>query len=227
MTNSVYIGFSIILVVIAMVLMLGGDQVRSGTFGLVVSTFLVVAVAASVLILTNSFQTRSQAVALFSNYKETAAETGVAASRDDVWQASIDSIRRYPLFGARFSNGQETMPATYAAKGYFLSHNIFLDYGRSSGIPGMILLALFFFWPAFLANRHGRWLSFLPFLMAHLGFLIFFLSLSFFSYKAFWGFWMLMMLATSRAQFTTTRSIAPRYANPRSKADKKASSITL
>jgi O-antigen ligase len=87
------------------------------------------------------------------------------------------------------------MPGGYAEKGYFMSHNVFLDYGRSSGIPGMLLFAWFFFWPAVRVYRQGLVVPYMPFLLAHFAFLVFFVSLSFLFYKAFWGFWMLMAVA--------------------------------
>src|SRR5262249_42071367 len=96
----------------------------------------------------DAFQLRTKAFKLGQHYKGTKAGTGVAASRTGVWHDSIHTILKYPLFGIKVTGDQEEITSEYASQGWYLSHNIFLDFGRAIGIPGILLLAFFFFWPA-------------------------------------------------------------------------------
>ena len=155
-------------------------------------------VGAALMFATNAMDSRKRLTGLFEYYMEQSETTGVAASRDSVWDASIDTITRYPLFGVHFSGGKEKIPAEYAAKGYYLSHNVFLDYGRSAGIPGMLLFAYFFFWPVIRFMKTGKYLPYMGFLLAHCAYFIFLLSLSFQWYKSLWAFWMLAAMTASR-----------------------------
>jgi hypothetical protein len=102
---------------------------------------------------------------------------------------------KYPIFGIRITGDQEEITSEYASSGGYLSHNVFLDYGRYVGITGMILLAFFFFRPAIQMLKSGRLPQYLPFLLAHFSMFIFWMSLSFQFYKTFWALWMLMAVA--------------------------------
>jgi O-antigen ligase len=200
MTHGAFVGLGLVLAGLAASLTLGGRRPDPGGVGLstALSVLLVGLLAAGLMFATNAFEIRSRAAALFSYYRAAAEDTGAAASRTGVWEASLDTIRRYPLMGVEFNHGVETVPAEYAGRGSFLSHNVFLDYGRSSGIPGMLLLAWFFFRPMLRVFGREPVVPYMPFLLAHFAFLVFFMSLSFPFYKAFWGFWMLMALAVAR-----------------------------
>ena len=61
----------------------------------------------------------------------------------------------------------------------------------------MVFLACFFFMPLIVALKTGRSFHFLPFMLAMLAQLIFFTSLSFWTYKPFWAYWVLFMMAAS------------------------------
>ena len=147
------------------------------------------------LFATDAFQLRTKVYSLENYYKSTSAETSVAASRTGVWHDSINTIMKYPLFGIRVTGDQEEITSEYASLGFYLSHNVFLDYGRTIGIPGMLLLIFFFFYPAFNMWYSADRIRFLPFLLAHFAMFIFWMSLSFQFYKTFWGLWMLMAMA--------------------------------
>jgi O-antigen ligase len=141
----------------------------------------------------NAFQMRTKMLSLAQYYEETSQEVGAAASRTGVWHDSIHTIMTYPLFGIRVTGEQEEV--TSGTEGYYLSHNVFMDYGRMVGIPGMLLLAFFFFWPAVKMWQSGNRIRYLPFLLVHFAMLIFWMSLSFQFYKTFWALWMLMEMA--------------------------------
>ena len=133
--------------------------------------------------------------AMLEYQQEVTEERGFAASRDDVWRVSLRTIAKYPIFGVRFHGAEEEVPHEYRERGWYLSHNVFLDYGRSSGVPGMTLFALFFFWPFGAMLRRKRRQKYFPFMLLHVAFLVFFMGLSFQFYKTFWAGWMLMAAA--------------------------------
>jgi O-antigen ligase len=140
---------------------------------------------------------RTKVVSLDQYYKETASESSAAASRTGVWHDAIHTILKYPIFGIRVTGEQEEITSEYASQGGYLSHNVFMDYGRSCGIPGMLLLVMFFFWPAYWMWNSANRIRYLPFLLAHFAMFIFWMSLSFQFYKTFWGLWMLMTVAVA------------------------------
>ena len=159
---------------------------------------------------TNALDLKTRSVGLFENYESQSADMGMAASRTGVWYDSINTIMEHPLVGIKGSGAKETITTEYAKAGYYLSHNVFLDYGRAIGIPGMLLVMLFFFYPAikvFQCRNPGR---FIPFVMMHFAMFIFWVSLSFQFYKTFWGFWMLMVMAVSAQPHSMRRSISHR-----------------
>src|ERR1700678_3172289 len=101
------------------------------------------------------------------------------ASRNDVWTYSIKTILKYPVFGVVNSHEPEEIAPEYIDNhDGNVSHNVFLDYGRFGGIPGMILLAFFFFYPACKMAFGNQWPSYAPFLLVHLAMFIFWMSLS-------------------------------------------------
>ena len=112
---------------------------------------------------------------------------------------------KYPLFGIRVTGEQEEITSEYAGNGWYLSHNVFLDYGRSVGITGMLLLGFFFFWPFTRMWRSRNRVLYLPFILAHFSMLIFWMSLSFQFYKTFWALWMLMAVSVTRRKHSSPR----------------------
>ena len=150
--------------------------------------------AVAALFIVDAFQLRTKVVSLDRYYKSATSESSAAASRTGVWRDSIHTIMTYPLFGIAVTGRQEEITSEYASAGGYLSHNIFLDFGRATGIPGMLLLAFFFFWPALKMWQSGTRSAYLPFLLAHFAIFIFWMSLSFTFYKSFWGLWMLMAM---------------------------------
>jgi uncharacterized membrane protein (DUF2068 family) len=141
---------------------------------------------------------RTKAKAMKDYYKEVAQESGAFASRNDVWTYSIRTILKYPAFGVVNSREPEDIAPEYIdnPEGY-VSHNVFLDFGRFAGIPGIILLAAFFFYPVLKMVSGGRRACFTPFLLVHLAMFIFWMSLSYVHYKTFWAFWILAAMAAT------------------------------
>jgi O-antigen ligase len=152
----------------------------------------------TLIYLTNAFGTRERVEALYDYYNRTSDEYGAAASRTDVWDYSLRTIATHPFVGTRFNDEKEDIPLEYADYGGYLSHNVFLDYGRATGVPGMLLVVFFFFYPFVkLWRRADNW-RFMGFFLFHFSLLIFWMSLSFQFYKTFWGFWMLAAMAAAR-----------------------------
>lgn len=199
MTHGAYAGFAVMCVCVVLIhlnlqrlriIKPGQSQVAPVVLGMVALMVLLYAA--------NLFQTRDRIDALFDYYQRTSDQYGAAASRSDVWEYSLKTIRTYPLMGRRFNNDVEDIPPEYAAFGDYLSHNVFLDYGRATGIPGMALVIFFFFYPMVkLWQRPDSW-RFIGFFLFHLALLIFWMSLSFQFYKTFWGFWMLAAMVADR-----------------------------
>lgn len=157
------------------------------------------AVAVVLMFVFDLFQLRSKTTALDRFHTQQSQDYGgSAASRTGVWYDSLNTILSHPIFGIKVTGVRETITSEYAAQGWYLSHNVFLDYGRSVGIPGMLLLGLFFFWPVLRMWQSGRLMQYLPFILAHFAMFIFWMSLSFQFYKTFWALWMLMALAVPK-----------------------------
>jgi O-antigen ligase len=156
------------------------------------------------LFVTDAFQLRTKVASLDRYYKEVSSESGLAASRTGVWHDSIHTIMQYPLFGIRMTGDQEEITSEYASQGWYLSHNVFLDYGRSIGLPGMFLLGFFFFWPVVKMWKSPDRVRYLPFILAHFAMFIFWMSLSFTFYKTFWALWMLLAMAAPGTPFGAT-----------------------
>jgi hypothetical protein len=162
-------------------------------------TLLVAAVALASVGFTNDFfGLRTKVEALHDHYKEEAVEKGTFGSRNDVWTYSIRTILKYPVFGVSKSHEPEEIAPEYSdnPEGY-VSHNVFLDYGRYCGIPGIILLAFFFFFPAAKMALSDQWACYIPFLLTYLAIFIFWMSLSYIHYKTFWAFWILAAIAAA------------------------------
>jgi len=202
MSHGAYAGFGLVLAAFLWALWLakGAGAFSNPRFRKLISTLVLAVCLVAVLFAVDAFQLRTKVSALARYYDETSQETSAAASRTGVWHDSINTILKYPLFGIRVTGDQEVITSEYAAGGFYLSHNVFLDYGRTCGIPGMLLLAMFFFWPAIKMWQTGNYIRYLPFLLAHFALFIFWMSLSFQFYKTFWALWMLMAVAGNQSQ---------------------------
>ena len=199
MTHGAYAGFALVMLSFLWALWLayGAGAFSNPRFRNLIRTIALAIVLVIVMFAVDAFQLRTKVAALARYYDETSQTEGAAASREGVWHDSIHTILEYPVFGIRVTGDQEQITSEYADQGWYLSHNIFLDYGRAVGIPGMLLLALFFFWPAIKMWQSGNYIRYLPFLLTHFALLIFWMSLSFTFYKTFWAFWMLMAYAAA------------------------------
>ena len=197
MTHGAYAGIALLACAFAacvFLLSMKGFLTRRQINAVLLGCAVVVGVVV-VLYSTNALQIRTRAETLAHSYRETAEEEGIAASRTSVWHDSINTIMEYPLLGYVGNRAQETITSGFADSGFYLSHNVFFDYGRYCGIPGMLLLAFFFFWPAVQMLQRADWVRYLPFLLMLFAVFIFWMSLSFQFYKTFWALWMLMAMA--------------------------------
>jgi hypothetical protein len=199
MTHGAYAGFALMGGFVLLVyIRMKSLRLLEKTSSRLAPTIIGLAVVFILIYLTNAFETKSRIDALYDYYSRTAGEYGAAASRTDVWEYSLRTILRYPLLGTRFNNEVEDVPLEYAVFGEYLSHNVFLDYGRATGIPGMAAVIFFFFYPFVKLWRRGDNWRFLGFFLFHFALLIFWVSLSFQFYKTFWGFWMLAVMVAQR-----------------------------
>ncbi|MDE0838496.1 MAG: O-antigen ligase family protein, partial [Kiritimatiellae bacterium] len=149
------------------------------------------------VISTNTFEARSRIEGLWAYYQEELKDQSIVASRTDVWTYSLRTIQQYPLLGVKNSGEKENIPPQYRASGNYVAHNVFLDYGRYSGIPGMLLIAYFFFHPILKLISHRRHQLYYGFYFAYFVMFIFWMTLSFQFYKTFWVLWMLLAVAES------------------------------
>ncbi len=199
MTHGAYAGFALMIAAVGLVYLRTKSMglLRAARAGLApVAAGLLVLIG--LLYLTNAFETRDRMDALYRYYQRSKYDYGAAASRTDVWEYSLRTILRHPFLGIRFNNEREDIPLEYAVYGEYLSHNVFLDYGRWTGIPGVAAVSFFFFFPLVrLWRRSDNW-RFLGFHLFHFSLLIFWMSLSFQFYKTFWGFWMLAAIVAAR-----------------------------
>lgn len=199
MTHGAYAGFAIMVIFVVIVYM------RLKRMGLVqkgstsLTPIILSLVAAFVLVYaTNAFKTRERMDALYHYFQYSVGEYGVAASRTDVWEYAFKTIGQHPLVGVKFNDDVEDIPLEYAAYGGYLSHNVFLDYGRWTGLPGLLFVSFFFFYPLLrLWRRSDSW-RFIGYYLFHFALLVFWMSLSFQFYKTFWGYWMLAAMVAAR-----------------------------
>jgi O-antigen ligase len=201
MSHGAFAGFALVILAVVWALWLAG---KGGAFSNPRFRLLLRGIAGGIavavlLFALDAFQLRTKVVSLGTYYQSTASSTGAAASRTGVWHDSINTILKYPLLGIAITGDQEEITSEYAEQGSYLSHNIFLDIGRALGIPGMLFLAFFFFYPALSMLRSRNYIRYLPFLLVHFALLIFWMSLSFTFYKTFWVFWMLATRAGTGA----------------------------
>jgi O-antigen ligase len=197
MSHGAFAGFAMLLMALGWAVWIvgKGGAFTNPRFKLLLRGCAAGLVIVLMLFAVDAFQLRTKVLSMKSYYKEASGSEGAAASRTGVWHDAIHTIMTYPLLGIAITGDREVITSEYAEAGFYLSHNVFLDYGRETGIPGMMLAAFFFFYPGYKMWYSGDHLRYLPFLLTHFALLIFWMSLSFQFYKTFWVFWMLAALA--------------------------------
>ena len=153
MTTSAYLGMGIIVTVFLLGLFVSAssNQAKAGMMSIMVAMVVAIGVGGTILLATDTFGVHTRLESILLHHNNASQDGRNLESRSEVWDASLDTIRNYPLMGVNFNHGKEKIPAEYASRGFFLSHNVFLDYGRSAGIPAMLIFLWFF-----LAGR-GNW----------------------------------------------------------------------
>ena len=154
----------------------------------------------------NLFQSRDRISGLLSYYGKIRKKTTIAASRTEVWSYSLRTVWRYPIMGVGTSRWKEEIPSSYRARGEYDSHNVFLEYGRSAGVMGMVLIAMFFFYPVWSLGKHRSRNLYLPFYMAYFSMFIFWMVLSYTFYKPFWALWIMMAMLSSELRALSMRA---------------------
>lgn len=199
MTHAAYGGFIIMsgLVLATMYNNVLSSKIDVKTKSKLMRLVLVPLFGLGLVISTNTFEARSRIEGLWAYYQEELKDQSIVASRTDVWTYSLRTIQQYPLLGVKNSGEKENIPPQYRASGNYVAHNVFLDYGRYSGIPGMLLIAYFFFHPILKLISHRRHQLYYGFYFAYFVMFIFWMTLSFQFYKTFWVLWMLLAVAES------------------------------
>lgn len=124
--------------------------------------------------------------------------------RRDVTEGAIKIILREPLVG-------ETDYNKISVPGYgteFASHNVFLDVGRGSGIPGILFYCIFFFYAPFQIWRRKGLAYAYPFIVTYASIFLTFLSFSLGNHKTFFLLWTLLVLAARRQSFQLNKKDA-------------------
>jgi O-antigen ligase len=204
MTHGAYFGFGLMSVAL-----IAAVAVRAIQRGLtldekrrILRLVMAGVIAVAVIVSQNWFGAQDRIVGLWNYYRSERSGGSAAASRTDVWQYSMRTIREHPWLGVRFTGAQEEIPPEYRAKGGYLSHNVFLDYARYAGIPCMLAAAWFFIYPVIqLLRAPERW-RYTSFFFAYFVMFIFWMTLSFQFYKTFWGLWMLVAIMAKDHQGT-------------------------
>ncbi len=131
------------------------------------------------------------------------ASGGGVGTRGDVWRYSIKTIEKFPFLGVRGNNAIEVSPPEYAhlQQGTWLSHNVFLDYGRAFGIPTILLYITFYYFPLWKMYRSKTIITSAPFLLWYFIVTIFLFVLSFGGYKTIWAFWMITAMFGDDLQY--------------------------
>ena len=210
MTTGAYFGFLLMLIagVIAVKRSMRGRRLTLNEKHRLVKFGMVPVSLCIIVISLNLFETRDRVNGLLLYYSEAREESSMAASRTEVWRYSLRTISRYPIFGVGTHRLMEEIPPGYRARGFYNSHNVFLDYGRSTGVMGMGLIAIFFFYPIRALAKQGRHDLYLPFYLAYFSMFIFWMVLSYIFYKVFWALWILMAM-TSLDHRTMIRHLKP------------------
>lgn len=214
MTYSGYAGFALMAAVAFGVLFraLGRSGAGMAARRKLMRSVALILVAVAFLLSLNLFGTRERALGLWGDYLRTAEERSIAASRTDVWIYAFKTMMRYPLFGVKALGRSRTeeIPREYRDEGTYMAHNVFLDQGRRTGVPGLLLSALFFFYPVYALRRRRMPNRYLGFYLAYCAMFIFWMVLSHPFYKTFWALWMLMVVAAA----TDTPGAGPAAAAP-------------
>jgi O-antigen ligase len=224
MSHGAFAGFAMIMIALGWAAWIAGKggAFANPRFQLLLRGFAAGVVVVVLLFAVDAFQLRTKVLSMKDYYKETSNSEGAAASRTGVWHDSINTILTYPLLGIAVTGDREVITSEYAEQGWYLSHNIFLDFGRAIGIPGMLMLAFFFFYPGIRMWYSGDHLRYLPFLLTHFALLIFWMSLSFTFYKTFWAFWMLAALAIPAARPVKNVMRQPQRSSPAKSLSRKS-----
>ena len=195
MTHGAFAGLGIVVVVFvaAMYSPLSKGVGNSVFRARMNALMILLAAGAAGMYVGDAFGMRSRTEALSNHFEHQSGELGSMASRTDVWNVAIDTIMRYPLTGVVFAGGREKIITGYE-DGY-LAHNVFLDYGRVSGIPGLLFSVVFLCIPAWRIWKHPNRMQFTAFFMVFVAVFTFWMVLSFQFYKTVWSFWALMMVA--------------------------------
>lgn len=127
---------------------------------------------------------------LAQQYSLTQSKYSFWLSRGDVWTSALGIVLSQPFLGETFETKIYLSQYGYE----WASHNVFLDAGRGSGLIGMILYAVFFFYPLWKLIKKGIDYSF-PFIITYFSVFITFMTLSVVNHKTFFLLWSLNVIA--------------------------------
>lgn len=192
MTLAAYLGFAIMVGTYIFLMF------KAGKMGMLIKPILIASLALGLMLSTNLFRSRDRLMGMsgwYGKYSERHHTT--LGTRKAVWEISLRTIAENPLFGAHSNEAKEDIPDEYKRREFmFLSHNVFLDVGRGSGIPGMLLYSFFIFYPLVRMIKRLKFDLSLPFILFYLALMIFLNVLSVIFYKTIWAFWMLAAIVS-------------------------------
>lgn len=119
-------------------------------------------------------------------------EQSILMSHEGVLRGSIAEVLSSPLIGT-------TPSIRVAIPGYgyrYASHNVWLDFGRGAGIPGMIWFTFFFAFPIYRLTHTWGIRPAMPFIATFVVFFSVFMILSLGNYKTFYVLWVLTYAAS-------------------------------
>ena len=112
-------------------------------------------------------------------------------SRAETWGAAFQELSLSPLIGTTPETQVSTIQYGYA----YCSHNVWLDVGRGSGVPGMLWFTAFFFYPLFGVFRRCSKSDALILCCPFVILLLVFMNLSVINLKVFYEVWVLAVAA--------------------------------
>jgi O-antigen ligase len=130
---------------------------------------------------------------------------GFLSGRLAVWQTHLDMLRKYPLAGVPSGtivavNAYES--ATAGTEDWYrvCAHNVFLDFGSNSGLPGLVLFTIVFFRaPIVLVRRRGLGYAG-PFVVVLVAIFVAMFNYGASTWKLYWALLALMIYAAGDRQ---------------------------
>jgi len=144
-------------------------------------SILIIAIILSLNVFLPSWLLRIQDLILYQS-----TDGDLFSGRSYLWEAGLQTILKYPVFGTRFSE------FTFLTGGFSTSHNTIIDSGIMAGVPGIIFTIIYLFSPLFLIKKNIKYSGFRLFLGIYLTGLLISMSIALQGIKIMYILWALM-----------------------------------